>query len=85
MLKKIIALLIVFSFTLTGISFAEKKGGLVDKGGTKYEIAGNKLYIVFAKNKTAVKDGTYNFTDGTRIVVEDGKIIKKTKVKAKGK
>lgn len=85
MSKKLIVLLLVFSFALTGIGFAEKKGGLVDKVGTKYEVSGNKLYIVFAKNKTAVKDGIYNFTDGTRIVVEDGKISKKTKIKAKGK
>lgn len=85
MLKKIIALFVVLSFALTGIGFAEKKGVLVDKGGTKYEVSGSKLYILFANKKTAVKDGTYNFTDGTTIVIEDGRITKKTKIKAKGK
>ena len=85
MLKKIISMLVFISLVLvlvTGAAFAEKKGVLIDKTGTKYEISGNKLYIIFANKKTAVKDGIYNFRDGTAIVIEEGKIAKKTKEKA---
>lgn len=83
MSKKIISALILAIFAFTSPAFAEKKNVLVDKGGTKYEVSGNKLYIIFAGKKTTVKDGIYNFTNGTSIVIEEGKIKKRTKIKGK--
>lgn len=83
MVKKLISVLFVVFFAFTSPAFAEKKNALIDAGGTKYEISGSKLYIVFAGKKTSVKDGIYNFRNGTRIVIEEGKITKKTKIKRK--
>lgn len=83
MITKLISALLLVFFAFTSPAFAEKKNVLVDQGGTKYEVSGSKLFIVFAGKKTSVKDGIYNFRDGTRIVIEDGKIAKKTKIKKK--
>ena len=83
MAKKLISALLLMFFAVTTPAFAEKKNALIDQGGTKYEVSGSKLYIIFAGKKTSVKDGIYNFRDGTRIVIEEGKITKKTKIKKK--
>lgn len=68
MLKKFVSVLVVLALVLSvAAAFALS---LSDK----YLISGDTLYVM-----TPARDGSYELTDGTKVVVKDGRIIVKTK------
>lgn len=91
MLKKLMAVMMVMGIVLTGgmanavaIDFGPSKV-LTDKAGAKYEVAGENLMIIILggkeSKKTPAKDGDYTFTDGSKLTVKGGKIVKDKNIK----
>lgn len=69
-MKRLLAIIIMVALGLVLAGVAAFALPLSDK----YLISGDTLYIM-----SPAKDGTYELTDGTKVVVKDGRIIVKTK------
>lgn len=78
MFKKIVYSLVAFAFILSSSAVfgVEAPKQFTDNKGTRYEVAGNNLIIVLDGKQHPAKDGTYKFTDGSKITVKGGKIVK---------
>lgn len=83
MLKKLMAVVVVAGFILgsSAVFAAEAPSKvLTDTAGAKYQVAGeNLMIIVVGGKKTPAKDGIYTFTDGSKLTVKGGKIVKQQK------